>query len=140
MPYHFCSRKQTQQVLNNFGHRLLLLLGSVVGRLAPFINATNIGNVDAVGIVASCAVGNFLEWVRINRLAVSLDYNMIAGIAPLLYFLKIAKYACSRCLGAACCCVQDYAVNRSHRFLLVRAVQEQPKELLAMPSPIQSQG
>jgi len=128
MPYHFCSRKQTQQVLNKFCHCLLLLFGSVVGRLAYFIYATNIRNVDAVGVVTYCPVGYLLERVRINGLAVSLDYDMIAGIAPLLYLPKIPKYACSRCLCAACCCVQDYAVNWSHRCLLVRAVQELPKE------------
>jgi len=82
-----------KKVLDQFGHGLFLLLGSVVGWLSGFVNPTDIGNVDAVCIVTSCTVRHLLKRVRINGLSVSLDYNVVTGVAPLLYLPKIAKYA-----------------------------------------------
>ena len=78
MPQNLSIWKLFRQPVHKFGHCLALFFGAVVLRLAFFINATNVADVNAIVVVPFRPVAGFGNWPVVNDCAVTFNDEMVA--------------------------------------------------------------
>ena len=65
--------------VNQFGHCLALFFRAVVGRLAFFINAADVADVNAIVVMPFHPVAGFGDWPVVNDFAIPFNDEMVAG-------------------------------------------------------------
>ena len=113
MPHNLSLRELALYARKQFAKFHLLRVCAVVNRSSLGVNATEISNVDAVGVISAHTIRNLLDGLQLVTDTVCVNHIVRTGVLPTLA-PKLSKQICNPLPLIACRAMHENDIHISH--------------------------